>query len=131
MNLIPRNDFFDDAFDILDSSFLKNNNIMKSDIYEQNNNYVIEIDLPGFDKNDVNIDYYNEYLTIKASKKEENEEKGKYIRKERYYGEYKRSFYIGEIDENNIKANFNNGVLKIVFPKEQIKKESKRQISID
>ena len=131
MKLVPRNDFFDNAFDILDSSFFKNDNIMKSDIYEQNGNYVIEIDLPGFDKSEVNIDFYNEYLTVKASKKQETEQTGKYIRKERYYGEYKRSFYIGEIDENKIKANYNNGVLKIVFPKEQIKKEPKRQISID
>ena len=131
MKLIPRNDFFDNAFDILDSSFLKSNNIMKSDIYEQNNNYIIEIDLPGFDKNNVYIDYYNEYLTVKASKKEESEETGRYIRKERYYGEYKRAFYIGEIDEKNISANYNNGVLKITVPKEQIKKEVKKQITID
>ena len=131
MKLIPRNEFFDNAFDILDSSFLKTNNIMKSDIYEQNNNYIIEIDIPGFDKNNIYIDYYNEYLTVKASKKEESEETGKYIRKERYYGEYKRAFYIGEIDEKNISANYNNGVLKIIVPKEQIKKEVKKQITID
>ena len=131
MKLIPRNEFFDNAFDILDSSFLKTNNIMKSDIYEQNNNYIIEIDIPGFDKNNIYIDYYNEYLTVKASKKEESEETGKYIRKERYYGEYKRAFYIGEIDEKNISANYNNGVLKITVPKEQIKKEVKKQITID
>lgn len=131
MNLIPRNDYLSSAFDIFDTSFFKDTNIMKSDIYEQNNNYVLEIDLPGFDKENVNIDYHNEYLTIKAIKNANNEENDKYIKKERFYGEYKRTFYIGNLDESNIKANYNNGVLKITFPKEEVNKESKKQILID
>lgn len=131
MNLIPRNDYLSSAFDIFDTSFFKDTNIMKSDIYEQNENYVLEIDLPGFDKENVSIDYHNEYLIIKVVKKDNHDENDKYIKKERFYGEYKRTFYIGNLDESNIKANYNNGVLKITFPKEELKKESKKQILID
>lgn len=131
MNLIPRNDYLSSAFDIFDTSFFKDTNIMKSDIYEQNENYVLEIDLPGFDKENVSIDYHNEYLTIKAVKNDNHDENDKYIKKERFYGGYKRTFYIGNLDESNIKANYNNGVLKITFPKEELKKESKKQILID
>ena len=131
MNLIPRNDYLSSAFDIFDTSFFKDTNIMKSDIYEQNENYVLEIDLPGFDKENVSIDYHNEYLTIKAVKKDNHDENDKYIKKERFYGEYKRTFYIGNLDESNIKANYNNGVLKIAFPKEDVKKETEKQILID
>lgn len=131
MNLIPRNDYLSSAFDIFDTSLFKDTNIMKSDIYEQNENYVLEIDLPGFDKENVSIDYHNEYLTIKAVKNENHDENDKYIKKERFYGEYKRTFYIGNLDESNIKANYNNGVLKITFPKEDVKKETKKQILID
>lgn len=131
MNFIPRNDYLSSAFDIFDTSFFKDTNIMKSDIYEQNENYVLEIDLPGFDKENVSIDYHNEYLTIKAVKNENHDENDKYIKKERFYGEYKRTFYIGNLDESNIKANYNNGVLKITFPKEDVKKETKKQILID
>ena len=131
MNLIPRNDYLSSAFDIFDTSFFKDTNIMKSDIYEQNDNYVLEIDLPGFDKENVSIDYHNEYLTIKVVKNENHDENDKYIKKERFYGEYKRTFYIGNLDESTIKANYNNGVLKITFPKEDVKKETKKQILID
>lgn len=131
MNLIPRNDYLSSAFDIFDTYFFKDTNIMKSDIYEQNENYVLEIDLPGFDKENVSIDYHNEYLTIKAVKNDNHDENDKYIKKERFYGEYKRTFYIGNLDESNIKANYNNGVLKITFPKEDVKKETEKQILID
>lgn len=130
MKLIPRNDFFDNALDIFDSSFF-NNNIMKSDIYEKDGNYIIEMDLPGFKKDEIDISLDNKYLVISASKNEEKEENDKYIRKERYYGEYKRSFYIGEVEENSIKASYNDGILKVSFPKQTAEKNNKKQISID
>ena len=130
MKLIPRNDFFDNALDIFDSSFF-NNNIMKSDIYEKDGNYIIEMDLPGFKKDEINISLDNKYLVISASKNEEKEENDKYIRKERYYGEYKRSFYIGEVEENSVKASYNDGILKVSFPKQEAEKNNKKQISID
>lgn len=129
MKLIPRNDFFD-SLDIFDSSFF-NNNIMKSDIYEENGNYIIETDLPGFKKEEINIDLDNKYLVISASKKEEKDIKDKYIKKERYYGEYKRSFYVGDVREENVKASYNDGILKISFPKTEVETTNKKQISID
>ena len=131
MNLMSKNDFFDDAFGLLDSSFFKNsNNIMKTDISVKDGNYIIEIDVPGLRKEDITIDYDNGYVTISASKEEKKEEDGKYIRRERYYGEYKRSFYVGDVNENDIKANYNDGTLTITLPKEE-PKETKKQILID
>ena len=71
MNLMSKNDFFDDAFGLLDSSFFKNsNNIMKTDISVKDGNYIIEIDVPGLRKEDITIDYDNGYVTISASKEE-------------------------------------------------------------
>ncbi len=130
MKLIPRNDFFGSALDIFDSS-LFNNNIMRSDIYESDGNYVIEIDLPGFKKEEINIDLEDKYLVVSVSKKEEKEEKTRYIRKERYYGEYKRSFYVGTVKEDSIKASYNDGILILSYPKVQAEKNTRKQISID
>lgn len=131
MKLVTRNDLFDNALRLFDDSIFNNSNIMKSDIYEKDNNYVMEMDIPGFNKEDINIDFDDGYLTISATKEENKEENNNYIKKERYYGEYKRSFYIGNIDESNIKANYNNGTLNITFPKDEIKKDTKKQITID
>lgn len=131
MKLISKNDLFDNALRMFDDSIFETNNLMKSDIYEKDNNYVIEIDVPGLDKDNIKIDYDDGYLTISATKENTLEENSNYIRKERYYGEYKRSFYIGNIDESNIKANYNNGTLNITFPKEEISKDTKKQIPID
>lgn len=131
MHLISKNDFFDDNFGLLDSSFFKNSNhMMKTDISIKNGNYIIEIDVPGLKKEDISIDYDNGYITVYASKEERNEEKDNYIRRERHYGEYKRSFYVGSVNENDIKANYNNGTLIITLPKED-QKETRKQISID
>lgn len=131
MKLIPKDDFFDNSFGLLGSSIFNDNVIMKSDIYEKDGNYVLDMDLPGMNKDDITIDYHKGYLTISASKKEENkEDTSKYIRKERYYGEYKRSFYVGDIDEDNIKASYDNGILNVVFPKEN-PKETKKRIDIN
>ena len=131
MKLISKNDLFDNALRMFDDSIFETNNLMKSDIYEKDNNYVIEIDVPGLDKDNIKIDYDDGYLTISATKENTLEENSNNIRKERYYGEYKRSFYIGNIDESNIKANYNNGTLNITFPKEEISKDTKKQIPID
>lgn len=129
MRLVPRNDIFS-SLDLFDDSLFNNHNIMKSDIYEKDNNYVMEIDLPGLKKENINIDYNNGYLIISASKESNNEENSKYIKKERFYGKYTRSFYIGEFDENEIKASYNDGTLIINYPKEK-QKDSKKQININ
>lgn len=129
MNLIPRkyflgDDFFDDFFE----PALKDQ--MKCDIYEKDGNYNIVLDAPGFDKDDIKLECDNGYLTISAEKVEEdNEEDKNYIRRERHYGKYSRSFYVGDIDTENIDAEFKKGTLKIVVPKIE-EKPSKKQIEI-
>jgi len=131
MQLIPRsNDFFlDNVFD--DFLSFKDNNCFKCDIYEKGGKYFIELDTPGASKEDVNIECDNGYLTVKISKKEEVSEEDKYyIRRERNSKEYQRSFYIGDIDTEMIKASFNNGSLIIEVPKEE-KVETKKKIEIE
>lgn len=130
MFLIPRRSFFRDDFDdFFDFPTFSSNVLMKSDIYEEGNNYVIEIDLPGFKKEDVTINYDKGYLTIEAKKEETKEEKKNYVKRERYYGEFKRSFYVGDIDDSLIKAKFEDGILKINFPKKEL--ENKKLIDIE
>jgi len=130
MNLITRDSFFDSLFD----SFYDNNRkgyMMKTDIYEENNKYVIEMDVPGFKKDEVCVDYEDGYVTVTAKKEEEDRKEDKnYIRRERMYGEYTRSFYVGNINEKDIKAKFNDGILKIKLPKENLK-DNIKQIPIE
>lgn len=136
MMLVPRRDFdiFDDLFN--DPFFnTHENKVMKTDIKEKKDKYELLIDLPGFDKEDIKMHIEDGYLVInaKTSNKEEKEEKGKYVRKERYYGECSRSFYVGdEITEEDVKANFKNGTLNIEIPKkEETKKlQDKKYIEI-
>ncbi len=117
MGLIPRkyylgDDFFDDFFE----PALKDQ--MKCDIYEKDDKYNIVIDIPGFDKDDINVDFDKGYITISAeTKSEENEDNKKYIRRERHYGKFTRSFYVGDIDPDTIDAKFNKGTLKVIIPK--------------
>ena len=126
--MLPRKMFLDDMFDnFLESEGTK----MKCDIYEADNAYNLELDMPGFNKNDINIEYNKGTLTISAKKtKEENETDKKYIRRERFYGELSRSFYLGEIEEEAIKAEFKDGTLKVIAPKKQ-ENISKKIINID
>ena len=102
---------------------------MRSDIYLDGDEYAIDIELPGVKKEDVNIEYKNEYLTISVSLKETENNK-KYMLRERKYVNSSRSYHIGEVDEKSIKANFENGVLAIRFPKDQSKVESSHRIEI-
>lgn len=103
-----RNSLFN-SFDLFND-----NSLMRADVYENEGNYTIDIDLPGFRKEDILVDYNNGYINVTASKKEEVENQN-YIRRERFYGEYNRSFYVGDIDEVSIKANYENGILKVTF----------------
>lgn len=134
--MMPNRSYLDDVFDdfmfprIKESDFGK----MRCDIYEKDNVYYLEMDIPGFDRNDVNIEIDdNDYLTITAEKNNENTEEDEnknYIRKERSYGKYQRSFYVGGIDKENIEAEFTNGILKVTMPKKEEEKLSNRKIEI-
>lgn len=126
MNLIPRS-YLDDFFDDFVSS---KGNDMKCDIYEKDDIYHIDVDVPGFDKKDITIECKDGYLTISAKKESfDDKEEKNYIRKERKYGNYTRSFYLGELDTDKIVAKFNNGTLSISVPKEE-KQENKKIIEI-
>ena len=133
--MMPNKIYLDDVFDDFFFPTVKSNEFgkMKCDIYEKDNVYHLEMDIPGFDKNDVDIQIDdNDYLTITAEKstnKEENQDKN-YIRKERFYGKYQRSFYIGNINKNAIEASFENGILKVVMPKKKKKKILTQKIEI-
>lgn len=91
---------------------------MKCDIYEKDNKYYVEMDIPGFDKNEISIQYRNNNLIITASKNEEEKDDKKYVCKERKtHSMYQRSIYLGDIDEEKIDASFKNGILRINVPK--------------
>ena len=122
MMLMPRRDFdlFDDFFKDDFFKGTEEKSIMKTDIRETDNSFILDIDLPGYKKEDIKIDVTDGYLTINASTSSENneEEKGKYVRRERFLGEVSRSFYVGDdVDDENIKASFKNGILCLEIPK--------------
>lgn len=126
MNLIPRKFYLDDFFDNMEDT-----NSMKCDIYEKDGDYHIEMDIPGFEKKDISIECDNGNLTITAEKEEkENDESKRYIKRERTYGKYQRSFYLGDVEAEKIKAEFKNGMLKIKVPKKE-EKNTKKQIKIE
>ena len=113
-------------------------NMMKTDIKEQEDGYELEMDLPGFTKDEITAELKDGYLTISASKgldkDEQEKETGKYIGRERYAGACQRSFYVGEdITEQDIKAEFKHGILKLFVPKKeaQPKVENKKYVAIE
>ena len=122
------NDFFDESFAPFEE-FERHNplygkharNVMKTDVRETENSYELDIDLPGFKKEDVSVQLENGYLSISAAKgveKEETDKKGRYIRKERYSGQCSRSFYVGDgVRPEDVNARFEDGILKIAMPK--------------
>ena len=133
--LVPNKLYLDDVFDDFMFPTVKDDfGKMKCDIYEKDGAYHLEMDVPGFDKKDVQIEVDdNDYLTITAEKNTEDSEEDadkNYIRKERNYGKYQRAFYVGGIDKDNIQANFENGILKISMPKKEEEKSSKKTIEI-
>ncbi len=136
--MIPRRrDSFDLWEDLFDDPFFNTNEtkVMRTDIKEGKHNYDIVIDLPGYDKEDIKIDIDNGYLNVTATMNKDNEEKedGKFVRRERYFGECSRSFYVGDaITEEDIHASFKNGTLRLDIPKKDETKEvkSKKYIEI-
>lgn len=113
-------------------------NMMKTDIKEQEDGYELEMDLPGFTKDEITAELKDGYLTISAAKgldkDEQEKETGKYIRRERYAGACQRSFYVGEdVTEQDIKAEFKHGMLKLFVPKKEAKPvvETKKYVTIE
>ena len=133
------NNLFDEVFDDPFSTRRYDNTsvqVMKTDIHEKDGNYIIEMELPGYVKEEIKADLKDGYLTITAHKnetKEEKDAKGKCIHKERYTGTCNRSFYVGdEISQEDIKAAFKDGVLHLTFPKEvQRQEEQPKLITIE
>ena len=119
-------DFFDDFARPARSIARYNtptSNVMRTDVKEDENGYELHIELPGYQKEDVKAQLKDGYLTIHAETNQNNDQKdenGKFIRRERFYGTCSRSFYVGEdVTEEDIKARFENGVLKIAVPKKE------------
>lgn len=136
MKFLP--DFFQDTFDELfyDPFFSKSSSYMKTDIKEQDGHYLLDMELPGFKKEDIQLELKNGYLSIHAKRDTNNEEKdkeGNIIRQERFSGSCSRNFYVGEgVKQSDIKANFDNGELKILIPKIDHKEvEEKKVIAIE
>lgn len=139
MLLTNRNNLFDEMFS--DPFFTRpfdhvSTQIMKTDVHEKDGNYLLEMELPGYAKEDINADLKDGYLTINAEKNttdEEKDDKGNCIRCERYSGSCKRSFYVGDaVKQEDIRASFADGVLKLIVPKKDQKEiETSSRIMIE
>ena len=131
--------FFDDGSKIEKKLYGHHaKNMMKTDIKELEGGYELEMDLPGFTKDEITAELKDGYLTVSATKgldkNEQEKETGKYIRRERYAGACQRSFYVGEdITEQDIKAEFKHGILKLFVPKKEAapKVENKKYVAIE
>ena len=140
MRYIKPIDFFDSDLDdifkpMMPSRDFMRTDLMKTDIKEIDSNIILEMEVPGYKKENISIDFEDGYLTITANKISQEENKSnkdkRYIRRERFTGSCSRKFYIGDINENDIKANFCDGILTLTFPKESKKVETKKQITIE
>ena len=124
-------DFFSDPFEMMmpqsrNPLYGKHaKNLMKTDVRETENSFEVDMDLPGFKKDEVNLELKNGYLTISADKaldKDEKDDKGRYIRQERWSGSCSRSFYVGDtVKPEDVHAKFENGILQIALPKQEQK----------
>ena len=133
-------DFFGPDFDMFPALTGRSNplygklakNLMKTDVRETEGTYELDIDLPGFKKDEVNLTLEDGYLTISAAKgldKDEKDKKGKYIRQERYAGTCSRSFYVGEgVEPTDVSAKFEDGILKVSLPKREQKQLPKSNL---
>ena len=136
-------DFFENPFSLMpvwtgrDPLYGKHGkNLLKTDVRETDASYELDIDLPGYKKDEIRAELENGYLTISATKSANNDEqdkKGKYIRRERYAGTMQRSFYVGEdVTQEDIKAKFEDGILKLSIPKKEAQAvETKKSIAIE
>ena len=135
-------DFFNDPFGMMNASEGRSplygkhaKNLMKTDIREKEDGYELAVDLPGFKKDDISVSLNNGYLTVSAHKDEgsgDKDESGKWLRRERYVGTCSRSFYVGDVKPEDVKAKYESGVLTVLIPKEEPKKlTSSSKIAIE
>ena len=134
-------DFFDDNFGMYPMWNGRNplygkhaKNLMKTDVRETEDTYEVDVDLPGFKKDELSVELKDGYLTISAAKgldKDEQDKKGKYIRQERYAGACSRSFYVGDVKPEEIQAKFEDGILRLSVPKAGKALESRSHIAIE
>ncbi|MEZ0481492.1 Hsp20/alpha crystallin family protein [Planococcus sp. SSTMD024] len=124
-------EFGNDLFD----RFFKESHYPKVDIKEVNNGYELKMDVPGFSKEDIKVEYRDGYIDLQGSREESKETKeddGYYIRKERSYGSFRRSFYVGDIDESKIHGSFKDGMLQLQIPKaNEDENKNRKQIQLD
>ncbi len=122
LNNLFDNDFF---------NAMSNRGNFRADLKETNDSYLVVADLPGVKKGDIDIEFQNDNLVITAKRDESVEDsKESYVRRERHYGEFRRSFYIDNVDEDKVEAKFEEGVLRIHLPKLTKDDENKRKINI-
>lgn len=126
MRFLPGFSLFDDAFNTFFDDSFHQNKIMKTDVLEKDGSYILNMELPGFKKEDIKMSLKDGYLTISAQRddqKEEKDDKGNIVRQERYRGSCKRSFYVGTgLKEEDIKAKFEDGELKVTVPQEEARR---------
>ncbi|WP_035292987.1 heat shock protein Hsp18 [Clostridium sp. KNHs214] len=135
-NIMKRDDYFNKFFDnFFKDDFFSSNELMgnsfRVDVKETDTDYMIEAELPGINKESINVEYTNNYLTISAKKEDKIEDTtSNYVRREISYGEFKRSFYVDNVNDTDIKAEFSNGILKINLPKKEVGKTDTKKIEI-
>lgn len=122
-------------FDALEKTFFGSRSVgeFKTDIYQDGNNYILEADLPGFQKDDIHIDLNDNRLTIRAERHCQSEEKdaeGNCIHSERCFGSFARSFDISAVKAEEIKAEYKDGVLKLTMPKQEVPEKKSRTLEI-
>ncbi len=122
--------FFNDTFESFFTPYYEKLDFMKTDITERDEAFLLEVELPGFDKKDITVEYQDKYLNIKAERQVINAENEKVIRKERSVS-CARNYYVGDIDETALKAKYENGILTVTIPKAQPKKNEKLGIDIE
>ena len=129
--------FLNDFFGVSDNLTSENYGrlAMKTDIRETKEAFAMDVELPGFKKEDIQLSFEDGYLTVTATaktiEKKENGEKDGFVYRERFSGTASRSFYLGDVEENEIKASFENGILKVVLPKKVEKEPENKTIVID
>ena len=129
-------DFFGTSWlkNFFDLPIISNSNVLKTNIKKEGDNYIYEVDVPGYNKEDISVNYEDGYLIIeaKSNKETNNYSNNTYVRQERYSGSCSRSFYIGEIDENKIVAKYHNGILCVSFKDEgNTQKYKTKKINIE